>query len=514
MTVKVPEDPRSLKLPHIKWRTHQAETIQKALDSPKHVVFISAPTGSGKSTIAVTAAKLYGRKSGIITHSKQLQKQYLREFRALDLQYLIGRENYKCIIDEKYTVNNAPCTAGFKCPRRMQCTYYATKMRAAQFFSPIVSNYSYFLNENTHGAGVLANLDILILDEGHLAENSLMSHVNVTLDDLDLRKVGAQLPKLSTIKQYRDWALNTAANLSTDLVSITAYLEQSDDPFAEEMLVERHRKLSKICSCLISMNKVKEDWIMEKHNRKVMFRPLWVKDYGSLYTRVAKKVIIQSATIVNPKKTAELLGIEDFDYIESPSLFPKERRPFNYYPVVKVDSKNTEQDLQKLVEAVDEIIEHHNGERGIVHTSNYRLRDILVMRSKFKDILLTHTPDRRETVIEEFLTGEGKKRILVSPSVTSGIDGSYHRCSFQIIMKIPFRDRKEEQVKRRMAEDQEWYSYSAACDIVQAYGRAMRHEDDYGVTYMLDEHFGWFYKYNKEMFPKFFQEAVRKIEWL
>ena len=511
----VPNSPKDLRLPYEDWRVNQKEVVQEILDTKEKVIFLSAPTGTGKSGIAVSLAKLSGKQAAIVTMTKQLQQQYLSEFRALDMVRLIGRENYRCLINKKFNVAEAPCIAGWNCPKIWHCDYFATKKKAAEFLTPIVTNYSYFLGE-TQSGNMMRNLDILILDEGHMAESALMAHVNVTLDEQELRRVGIQLPRLGTIDKYREWGVKTHQEIAQEIHKTAQFIaEYSKDPFADDLLIRRYRLLRNQQKSIIGINNFVEDnWILEHQAKRVMFRPLWVKKYGRLYLSTADKIVIQSATIVSPSKMADLMGIPpgDWTYMEVPSTFPKERRPFYYWPVVAVGMNLNTTEANKLVQSVDQIIDKHPGERGIIHTTNYMLRDLVKMRSKHANIMLTHTGQDREKVIEDFLQDKGGAKILLSPSVTSGVNASYHRCSFQIIMKVPFADRSDEQTRKRMEEDPEWYNFNAASAVVQAYGRAMRYEDDYGETYILDKHFSWFYSRNMEMFPVWFKEAVKRID--
>src|SRR5574338_1382289 len=121
----VPTNPRALKIPYNSWRTNQAQVVQDILDSKAKVVFVSASTGTGKSAIAIATAKLSGPRSVIVTHTRQLQKQYISEFRGMDLMRLIGRENYRCLIQKRLNVADAPCNAGWKCPKFFVCDYFA-----------------------------------------------------------------------------------------------------------------------------------------------------------------------------------------------------------------------------------------------------------------------------------------------------------------------------------------------------------------------------------------------------
>jgi superfamily II DNA or RNA helicase len=62
-----------------KWREHQEEAISYIVNSDKRFVFLEAPTGSGKSLIAMTSGVL---KSGVTycVHSKVLQSQITTDF--------------------------------------------------------------------------------------------------------------------------------------------------------------------------------------------------------------------------------------------------------------------------------------------------------------------------------------------------------------------------------------------------------------------------------------------------
>src|SRR3989304_3814811 len=62
----------------------------------------------------------------------------------------------------------------------------------------------------------------------------------------------------------------------------------------------------------------------------------------------------------------------------------------------------------------------------------------------------------------------------------------YHNCSAQILLKVPFADIGDMRVKRRLELGRrQWYENQAMLEVIQAYGRAIRAEDDiarfYGV---------------------------------
>ena len=80
-------------------------------------------------------------------------------------------------------------------------------------------------------------------------------------------------------------------------------------------------------------------------------------------------------------------------------------------------------------------------------------------------------------------------RVLVSPSMSEGVDLPYEKCQFQVIYKIPFPYLGDPQINQRKQQDPSWYAYKTIMTLLQAYGRGMRAEDDYCETYILDGNF-------------------------
>ena len=68
--------------------------IETHLKSGYKTIVLSAPTGVGKSPIAATLARHFGR-SFIVTASKQLQDQYVSDFGFL--KPVKGKSNFVCL---------------------------------------------------------------------------------------------------------------------------------------------------------------------------------------------------------------------------------------------------------------------------------------------------------------------------------------------------------------------------------------------------------------------------------
>jgi ATP-dependent DNA helicase DinG len=74
------------------------QQIEEALSNGYRNIIISAPTGVGKSYIAVALALAF-KEADILTATIQLQEQYLRDFKFI--RPLMGRKNFTCPIYEK-----------------------------------------------------------------------------------------------------------------------------------------------------------------------------------------------------------------------------------------------------------------------------------------------------------------------------------------------------------------------------------------------------------------------------
>ena len=94
---KIDKDAKNL-FPFNKARKNQLETIseiKQAIDEGYKYIVLEAGTGTGKSAIAATLALMYD-STYILTVTKQLQDQYLTDFKDLGFKVVKGRGNFKC----------------------------------------------------------------------------------------------------------------------------------------------------------------------------------------------------------------------------------------------------------------------------------------------------------------------------------------------------------------------------------------------------------------------------------
>jgi Rad3-related DNA helicase len=79
---------------------------------------------------------------------------------------------------------------------------------------------------------------------------------------------------------------------------------------------------------------------------------------------------------------------------------------------------------------------------------------------------------------------------------------------FQILAKLPYPDLGDPWTAARQQRDPRWYAVETVKALVQSYGRACRHADDRGVTYVLDGQLERFLSHNRVLLPEWFLDAV------
>jgi intein/homing endonuclease len=90
-----------------------------------------------------------------------------------------------------------------------------------------------------------------------------------------------------------------------------------------------------------------------------------------------------------------------------------------------------------------------------------------------------------------------------------GVSCIYHNCDAQILLKVPFADIGDMRVKRRLELGQrQWYENQAMLEAIQAYGRAIRAEDDIARFYVVDGSFISLVRNTWQFIPDWFKAAL------
>jgi Rad3-related DNA helicase len=91
----------------------------------------------------------------------------------------------------------------------------------------------------------------------------------------------------------------------------------------------------------------------------------------------------------------------------------------------------------------------------------------------------------REAILAEHARSQ-TDTILVSPSMTVGVDLKGDLADFGIILKAPFLYLGDERIRRLFDEDKNWYNWKTLQEIMQMCGRIHRDDNDDTVMYILD----------------------------
>lgn len=482
-----------------RWRKYQYEAIESVCEAFGHtnLVMLGAPTGSGKSVISMTVAKELGINAVILVSTKQLAKQYIDSLG--DVAFIIeGRNNYPCILKPGLMADQAPCTMGeSNCPARGDCPYLVATRRAAS--EPIVvTNYPYFLYSQNYGASM--NRQLLVLDEAHRAEGALMSFISASLNKKHLASEGISWKYSDYFSVWKRWADDLLPEITQRFNDVRDLAKSFDWQHA---YIERLQRLKSLKENLEKLSSANDSWIISNEPRTIQFRPVWVSDHVEVLFGHGTKYLLMSATLPFPRS----LGIKEYEEFEVPSTFPVRNRPFIFEPTISLNYKNIDHGLYKVCEKIKPIANTMAEYKGIIHVASYRQRDIVLKHLGYDSRLITHEYNNREEVFDEFVNSP-KPLILVSPSMSEGVSFDHDLSRWQIIAKLPWLNRGDEQVAARAAEDRDWYVHSTCSNIVQTYGRIIRSVDDWGTTYCFDSSFGGLYQRNKDYFPNWFREAV------
>jgi Rad3-related DNA helicase len=221
-----------------------------------------------------------------------------------------------------------------------------------------------------------------------------------------------------------------------------------------------------------------------------------------------------SATILDPPTYLRSLGIEpeQAEVIRVDATFPPENRPIYLRPVARLTRHHLDRDLPKLVAEVGEILAAHPDDKGVIHAHSYKIAGHIArsLPERLRSRLVTHYgSDGRDAALDQHLTSD-RPTVLLTPSMTEGIDLPGDLSRWQVICKIPYPYLGDPQVARRKELDSAWYGWRTCLTVVQAYGRSVRSDDDYAVTYLLDADFPAFLKRERRRLPPWFLEAVHQ----
>ena len=483
------------------------ELIDRAFKEGFKFVFLEAPTGIGKTYIAMTFAlqnMANGLKTHIITPQKILQNQYGKDF-PIKAHLVKGRGAYQC------TYNVPNCDYG-PCQRIkdfVPCKgcLYRNALKIAQKHPIVIHNFDSFYFQTL--ARRHEDRNLIILDEAHNTEGKFKNFVEFSL--YDNPEENFYLPEFKTTSEYDNLVEEKLENICLLLKTY----ENSPELTEEEL--KSYKALKKLHYKLISYQteRTETPFVFEftklKNKNRVTFKPVFggnlVKNF--LYQK-AERFLFMSATFLGKEITCRNLKIPPSEaaYISLPSYFPATNRPIKRFYAGNMGWKTKQQTLPKVVEKIREILILHPNERGIIHTSSTQTAKYIEKQlSEFPRLKYNHNFPNVDKLLAEHEKTPGS--VIVAAGLKEGLDLKNNLSRFQIIVKVPYPSLKDKQVKARMQIDPEWYGYVTTLLWIQSLGRSVRSKDDFAVTYLLDEGFERFFKRNWKFVPEYIREALK-----
>ena len=495
-------------------------------------IVISAPTGIGKTGIGAAACfwasgvTVEGWDSGgyYLVTQKMLQEQLERDFPRFTGQYskraagIRSASDYSC---EKF----GTCGIGGKmtkekrCANRnsgtLNCPYLIARKDFVQS-AMAVTNYPFLFTEHTY-VGKLGGRVCLVADECHTVERQIINFVELVIGRSVLEAHAPHLhplPGLDTAEEFIDWCSGVYTDALTERMDmLTANLEASG--YKNQRMLVEFNQLENHCArvryVIDQLSSHPEDWVywqesadggLQCNAKPISAHPFVPKLLGDmaacrLYMSAypGPKPVFCRSLGLDPKRTAWL----DLD-----SPFPVENRPINIFPVGSMGRQSLGQTMPGMLKTIDGLLDLHAEHKGIIHCHSYTLgkqiyESLLKSQHGVRVIFPLKANDRRQA-LETHIRSKSPT-VLISPSMTEGYSFDDDMARFQIIAKVPYPYLGDRQVAAKKAQDPDWYILQTAMVILQACGRIVRSETDYGHTYILDSDFVRLTEQHPQFFP-------------
>ena len=503
-----------------KFRPGQYEAIEEIMDAircDEKYIILNAPVGVGKSLIGYV---LEEEDSSVYmyTKTKMLQDQYVRDF--TDVKLVKGRSNFFCENEPVLTCSNGMCqTIGsFNCHHKPvlkekwefddmelpelpiqneigdfifygdeefdrfytsgMCPYWKQKIEG--IMHPITMlNYNYAISDSRF-VQQLPYRKLGIYDEAHNIEQIIMNELEYRFSPTTIESE-TQF-KLQDHRLMEDWIddIEELIDIYADIIKKTT----SDKN--KKNLQDRRELFRGLYDLLVDDP---SNWVCttetERGNMFFVFKPIKINEYTRMIFGLNRNHLLMTGTILKPDIFARDLGIDDYAYIEIPSIVPVENRPIIKMYAGSMARSSIDATMPNMVYKIKLLAKKHQSEKGLIHTFTYNIANRLQRALKSDSRFIFHNQKNKDRRFKEFKKNKTNK-ILVSPVAFEGIDFPYDEARWQCICKDPFPNIGDPQVRVRDATDYGWLFRQRCLVLSQMYGRTNRAADDYSVTYLMD----------------------------
>jgi len=519
------------------------ETLDAFLIEDYDNVIVEAPTGVGKSPFGACVGSVIstieenkdqiedhfgGNFSGLnrdgktfySTPQKQLRNQLANDDNLQkEMSMLKSRRDYMC---RESGTNCDECPVNRdsdqSCREQFGCTYWSAKDRAMEadiavltFAMMIVDGYipPFIMPEGATEEIQISftNRDAMIVDESHGLEGqvaSLFAGFSVGPWTLPTDVYG-------NTGDHVGWNVERFEDVESELAdlaqSANIFIEEHEDiPEFDAEVDQCESFLRKYEYCLKEQEEGRP-WIANtdsvahpdkaRDTKKIELKPVDVDRFldEKIWSRGTKRLIM-SATIPfrgDVNRWADRIGLPgETKFISKPMPFPVEHRRVHTNTIVgSMSGDDEEKNWDSVIAKIKEIYSHHKGEPGLIHTASYKRMNELADDLPSQHVMTQDRGQDKEALIEEWY--ESDKDILLSPSMTEGVDLYEDYCRWQVLAKVPYKYVGDNRVSYLLNErsDWGWYFEMAMLDTIQAAGRAVRgpESSEAASFYVIDQAF-------------------------
>ena len=497
--------------PMKEFRPKQKEVLLKCaekFDEGKKLILLQAPVGFGKSAVNTAICRYY--KSSVYTTPQiSLIDQIIYDINlGKYFTEIKGRENYSCSKDKFFvSVKYGMCkrNKNFECDRFRECPYYRQKLKAIQSDIAIMST-AYFIVDAFNEPPNFNNRKVVVIDEGHFLSEFVTNQVELEISPKSLPN--SVWNKIKDNPKNVENALYEVENFIENLPENMNDEEVRDAVKAEEFITKAKRYID---------TEIISEWVWIEKNGGFSAIPISVRHLmpDFIWNR-AEKFIVSSATILNQnlwiRENGADLVIENDDivFIDVGMTFPPSNRKIIDFAVGSMRYDEQKDNIESVVKIIEYIAIMNNGKNIAIHVPSYRLANDIYwyISDEIKSKCYIPMPENRDEILSSWKKNGG---IFFAVAYHEGQDWKYDICNVQILAKTLFPDTTDPRIRRRIElNDFEWLNWIALAKCIQAYGRAIRAEDDYMEFYVIDEQFWNLLKRCAKHLPKWFKEVIPK----
>ncbi len=564
--------------PTFKYRPKQKETavgiILNWLNDTDNVI-LDAPTGSGKSIIAMTVggilSEYFGKRGYILISDLSLLEQYQNDIQIYLPTWGVirGQQTYTCLVNGLNFKVGVCKLQGAKSYSEIlndykecapYCEYIVEREKAMNAPVTCCTYTHWLLQQNYVKPKMIANgvenipfdtRDFVICDEAHKLVNIIQNHFSPRFGKNDITKIKNVVTEsrltnkvefVKEIEEIRDkvYHENDKTNLLHLLESYKEYLTtlkleaeliKSDlggtkDDKTRKALSKAERSLLYDCEFVLDhyckfddyvpiISRIGAEYLVKNDKEKddITFNCI---NESYLMNRTfhanCGKRLYMSATIGDPDTFARETSFKNYKYYKLPIVFDYSNSPIFYIPDYKMSYKEKDTSFPYIVKMIYNIISMYPGKRGIIQTGSYSFA------KQLKELL--PDPARKRVLLYEDSNEKqdnletykySTDKILIGPSLVEGLSLNDDLCRFQIIMKIPYPSLADKFISAKKDFNPQWYAETTSISILQGVGRGVRNEKDWCVTFILDGCFNNLLSSCRSMFPQEFIDRIQII---